>query len=109
MVIFAKMYWTENEIQIDFGASIIHEKGKEQYLITSIDRYSKYPTAEILNNASRTNVIKFLNNYIYIITEYPELLDWTKLDALSVKGLKKNSIQKIILHLYMHLQMTIEL
>ena len=37
----------------------------EQYFITSIDRYSKYPTAEILNNASGQNVIKFLNNYIY--------------------------------------------
>ena len=54
-----------DEIQIDFGGTIINEKGIEQYFISNIDRYSKYPTAEILNNASGTNVFKFLNNYIY--------------------------------------------
>ena len=43
----------------------MNEKGIEQYFITSIDRYSKYPTAEIVNNASGPIVIKFLNNYIY--------------------------------------------
>ena len=42
----------------------MNEKGIEQYF-TSIDRYSKYPTTEIVNNASGSNVIKFLNNYIY--------------------------------------------
>ena len=29
-----------------------------------MDRYSNYPTAEIVNNASGSNVIKFLNKYI---------------------------------------------
>ena len=53
------------EIQIDFGGPIIKEKGIEQFFITSVDRYLKYPTAEGVNNASGTNVIKFLNNYIY--------------------------------------------
>ena len=46
-----------------FGGPIPNEKGIEQYFITSVDRYSKYPTAEIVNNASGTNVIKFLNIY----------------------------------------------
>ena len=55
-----------DEIQLDFGGPILNEKGIEQYFITSIDRYSKYPTAEIINNASGSNVIKFLNQYIYI-------------------------------------------
>ena len=64
-----------DEIQIDFGGSILIEKGIEQYFITSIDRYSKYPTIEIVNNASGPKVIKFLNKYIYITTEYLELLD----------------------------------
>ena len=54
-----------DKIQIDFGGPILNEKGKEQYFITSVDRYSKYPTAEIVKNASSTNLIKFLNNYIY--------------------------------------------
>ena len=70
-----------DEIQVDFVGPILNEKGIEQYSITSIDRYSKYPTAEIVNNASGTNEIKFLNNfiyiyiYIYIVTEYLEQLD----------------------------------
>ena len=55
----------KDEIHIDFGGAILNEKGIEQYLITSIDRYSKYPTVEIVNNASGSNVIKFLNKYIY--------------------------------------------
>ena len=54
-----------DERQIDFGGPILNEKGIEQYFITSIDRYSKYPTAEIVNNASGPKVIKFLNKYIY--------------------------------------------
>ena len=55
-----------DEIQLDFGGPILNEKGIEQYFFTSIDRYSKYPTAEIVNNALGSNVIKFLNQYIYI-------------------------------------------
>ena len=54
-----------DEIQIDFGGPILNAKGIEQYFITSLDRYSKYPKAERVNNASGTNLIKFLNNCIY--------------------------------------------
>ena len=54
-----------DEIQIDFGGPILNEKSIEQYFITSIDRYTKYPIAEIVNNASGPNVLKFLNEYIY--------------------------------------------
>ena len=54
-----------DEIQIDFVGPILNEKGIKQYFITSVDRYSKYPTADILNNGSGTNLIKFLKKYIY--------------------------------------------
>ena len=54
-----------DKIQIDYGGPILNEKGIEQYFITSLDRYSKYPKAEIINKASGTNVIKFLKKYIY--------------------------------------------
>ena len=37
-----------DEIQIDFGGPKLNEKGIEQFFITSVDRYSKYPTAEIV-------------------------------------------------------------
>ena len=53
-----------DEIQTDFGGPTINEKGLEQNLATRVDRYSKYPTVEIVNNASSTNVIKCLITYI---------------------------------------------
>ena len=54
-----------DEIQIDFGGSITNEKGIEQHFLASISRFSKYNTVEIVNNASSTNVFKFLNIYKY--------------------------------------------
>ena len=39
------------EIQIDFGGPILNEKDKEIYFLTGIDRYSKYPTAEIFEKS----------------------------------------------------------
>ena len=51
-----------DEILIDFGRLKPNEKGIEQYFITRVDRYSKHPTPEIVNNASGTNVITFIKN-----------------------------------------------
>ena len=48
-----------DEIQKEFGEPILNDKGLQQYFIKSVDRYSKYPTAEIIINASGTNVINF--------------------------------------------------
>ena len=56
---------SNDEIQIDFGGPIINEKGIEQNFITSGDRHSKYPTVEIVDNASSTNFIKLFSTYIY--------------------------------------------
>ena len=53
------------EIQIDFGGPIINDKDKDFYFITCIDRYSKYPTVRIFDNANGVNVVKFLRDYAY--------------------------------------------
>ena len=53
------------EIQIDFAGPIINEKEHEIYILTCIDRFSKYPSAEIFENANASNVINFLDNYIH--------------------------------------------
>ena len=53
------------EIQIDFAGPIINEKENEIYILNCIDRFSKYPSAEIFDNANASNVIKFLDNYIH--------------------------------------------
>ena len=95
-----------DEIQIDFGGPILNEKGIEQYFITSIDRYSKYPTAEKVNNASAPNVLKFLNKYIYQ-HGVPRTIRLDQARCFTGKSLKF-SVQKIILHLYMHQQLITE-
>ena len=54
------------EKQIYFAGPINNEKEHEIYILTSIDRFSKYPSAELVDNANASNVIKFLDNYIQI-------------------------------------------
>ena len=54
------------EIQIDFAGPINNKKEHEIYILTCIDRFSKYPSAELVDNANTSNVIKFLDNYIQI-------------------------------------------
>ena len=54
------------EIQKDFAGPISNEKEHEIDILTCIDRFSNYPSAEIFDNANATNVIKFLDNYIHV-------------------------------------------
>ena len=53
------------EIQIDFGGPITNDKDKYIYFLTCIDRYSKYPTVRIFDNANGVKVVKFLRDYAY--------------------------------------------
>ena len=53
------------EIQIDFAGPIINEKEHEDYILTCMDGFSKYPSAETFENANASNVIKSLDNYIH--------------------------------------------
>ena len=50
---------TSQEIQIDFAGPINNVKEHEIYILRCIDRFSKYPSAEIFDNANESNVIKF--------------------------------------------------
>ena len=59
------------EIQIDFGVPITNEKDKDIYFLACIDRYSKYPTARIFENANGANVVKFFV-ITPILTEFHE-------------------------------------
>ena len=52
------------EIQIDFGGPIFDEKNTEVYFLAAIDRFSKYPTANVYEKANGPNVLKFLDMYI---------------------------------------------
>ena len=54
------------EIQVDIAGPINNEEDHEIYILTCIDRFSKYPSAEIFDNANAFKVIKFLYNFIHI-------------------------------------------
>ena len=55
-----------DEIQTDFGGPITNEKDQDIHFLASIDRFSKYPTVEVFDEANGPNVIKFLDEYIQI-------------------------------------------
>ena len=54
------------EIQIDFGGPIVDGQGREIYFLACIDRFSKFPSLKLYNNANATNVEHFLNKYMSI-------------------------------------------
>ena len=54
------------EIQIDFGRPIYNEKNQEVYFLVCIDRFSKFPTAEVFDRASADNILKFLQKYVLL-------------------------------------------
>ena len=54
------------EIQIDFGGPITNGKDQDIQFLACIDRFSKYPTVEVLDKANGPNVTKFLDDYIQI-------------------------------------------
>ena len=54
------------EIQIDFGGPIVDGQGREIFFLACIDRFSKFPSLKLYNNANATNVEHFLNKYMSI-------------------------------------------
>ena len=54
---------SNHEIQIDFAGPINNEKEHELFILTFTDRFFKYPSAELFENANTLNVIKFLDIY----------------------------------------------
>ena len=54
------------EIQIDFGGPIYNEKNQEIYFLACIDRFSKFPTAEVFDRANADNILRFLREYVLL-------------------------------------------
>ena len=48
------------------AAPLQMKKNQDIHFLACIDRFSKYPTVEILDKANGPNVIKFLDEYIQI-------------------------------------------
>ena len=54
------------EMQIDFGGPIYNEKNQEVCFLACIDRFSKFPTAEVFDRADADNILKFLQEYVLL-------------------------------------------
>ena len=54
------------ENQIDFGGQLFIEKNQEVYFLACIDRFSKFPTAEVFDRANADNILKFLQGYVLL-------------------------------------------
>ena len=54
------------EIQIYFGGPIYNEKNQEVYFLACIDRFSKFPSAEVFDRANADNILKFLQEYVLL-------------------------------------------
>ena len=51
------------EIQLDFACPIKSKTRGDVYLLVAIDRFSKWPTAQICENTDTRTVLKFLTKY----------------------------------------------
>ena len=77
------------EIPIEIPGTINNEKDHENYILTSIDRFSKNPSAEIFDNANGSNVVKSLDNCIHI-RGVPRSLQIDQARCLIGNQVKKN-------------------
>ena len=46
--------------------SIYNEKNQKVYFLACIDRFSKFPTAEVFDRANADNILKFLEEYVLL-------------------------------------------
>ena len=53
------------EIPIDFGGPIYNKKSSD-LLFACIDRFSKFPTAEVFDRANADNILNFLQEYVLL-------------------------------------------
>ena len=52
--------------QFDFGGPVYNEKDQELYLLACIDRFSKFPSAEVFDRANADKILNFLQEYVLL-------------------------------------------
>ena len=52
------------EVQLDFAGPIKSKTRGDVYILVAIDRFSKWPTAQVCKNTDTRTVLKFLTKYI---------------------------------------------
>ena len=76
------------ELQLDYVGPLEDKKGKKIYLLTAIDRYSKFPSVKITKSTGGKSSVKFLRTYIDTLG----ILELIRTDQFS--GFKGKTIKK---------------
>ena len=58
--------FANEEINLDFAGPLDVFWGNNKYILLCIDRFTKLPSAKIVNNTPAKNVISFLNDYCHL-------------------------------------------
>ena len=61
-----KLTFANEEINLEFAGPLDAGCVNNKYILLCIDRYTKFPSAKIVNDTSTRNVISFLNDYCHL-------------------------------------------
>ena len=79
------------EVQLDYAGPLEDCKGKI-YLLTAIDRYSKFPSVKVMKSTGGKSTIKFLRSYI----DTHGIPESIRTDQFPVLGVQRKSDEKIL-------------
>ena len=83
------------EIQLNFAGPVKSKTRGNVYILVAVDRFSKWPTAQICKNTDSRTVLKFLTKYIVQITERHGAYVPTTVAVLKVTNSRNFVTQKI--------------
>ena len=83
------------EVQLDYAGPLEDYKGKKIYLLTAIDRFSKFPSVKVTKSTGRKSTIKFLRSYIDT-HGIPESIKTYQFSGFKGKAMKKFCIENNI-------------
>ena len=54
------------EIDLDFAGPLDKNWGNSKYLLLCVDRFSKFPSAKVVNNTSASSILSFTSDYCHL-------------------------------------------
>ena len=54
------------EVDLDFAGPLDKSWGNAKYLLLCIDRFSKFPSAKVVNNTSTSSILTFMTDYCHL-------------------------------------------
>ena len=83
------------EVQLDYAGPLEDYKGKKIYLLTAIDRFSKFPSVKVTKSTGGKSTIKFLRSYIDT-HRIPESIKTDQFSGFKGKAMKKFCLENNI-------------